>query len=60
MTDKPNLESCLCCGSTNIRATLVDEVSGHPCEVEYKCEECKESVAYWAYGYFEGEHHDNS
>ena len=43
---------CPYCDSSNVRAVTKDTIDYHVCEEEYFCMRCKNSVAYWAYGYF--------
>lgn len=46
-------KKCPYCDSDSISSKVKDVVSGIACEEEYYCLQCKNSVAYWAYGYFQ-------
>jgi hypothetical protein len=45
------------CGFTGrydeIVRDYIDVGVGLPCDIEYLCPKCGQSVAYWAYGYFD-------
>jgi len=49
---------CRSCGHTKFKGEVRDFIDmGHggglATEIEYLCDSCGESVAYWAYGYFD-------
>lgn len=44
---------CRCCGGTKFKSITKDTINCMPCEQEYRCKNCGEVGAYWAYGYFE-------
>jgi hypothetical protein len=45
-------KKCPSCESTDIEDVIRDKLEYTPTEIEYICSNCKQTLAYWAYGYF--------
>ena len=44
---------CPHCGGRELKEHVRDTIDWHPCEISIDCQECREMVGFWAYGYYD-------